>query len=290
MSQKYFPLDTRVDLPVSDTEIYPKESFQLYDFHLKSYLDDLSPDENFQFNARPCTQHLLNQEPFDFHQFVPYQLQLEKSGLFPEFYFHFRRAFAAMSIENRAYCSTSLEIFKSFFIGSAPDIQSSIVRVENDYELKFRKCLGPELLKEFSSWYLTRSCVETRFREKLRENVDLISYSHRVNELTSRARDYEVLPLVDFLMAYEHSESSIWHHVLIAFSNDTQSEKRIQYLNTKAVEWKNVDISLTRQIQGFVSDLREEDIQNSDPDACLVFTFCVCLVIVFFMIVVMARS
>lgn len=263
MSHEYISIESAesfseaLKYKASDLEFKTMESFQLYDFHLKSYLDEVNPDEVFQFIATPYIPQQVN-EQIDFKDYVPYQLKLEKTGLFPEFYYHFKKSFSAVSTENRAYCSTSLDKFGTFYVGASQDIKGSIVKVENDFEQKFRQCLHPELLNEFSTWYLTRSCVETKFRDKLKETFDLMSYPERIKDLTWKAKNFDPLPLVEFLMAYEHSENSVWHHVLLAFTNDLQAEKRTQYLNTKAVEWKRVNIPLSRQIQGFVKELEEE--------------------------------
>lgn len=259
------------------------------DLGTKSYEDEFCPEQSFRFNATPYVQQQTS-EPFEYKDFVPYKLKLKKTGLFPEFYFHFKRAFSLLSTENRAYCSVDLDKFRSSYVGSQQDIESSVIRVENDFDQKFRQCLNPRLLKEFPTWTFTRACVETEFREKLREYKDYTSYPNRMNELMQRARLDDAVELIDLLMAYEHSESSIWQHVLLVFSKFYTSETQKQFFNSKVEFWQNQSGPVSRRVQGFVKELRDEGIGMSQGDKICVFVFSTVLLLFIFGVIVIALS
>ncbi|KAM9939073.1 hypothetical protein OXX80_001434 [Metschnikowia pulcherrima] len=273
--------------PVPESD--PTTSVQMDDLGTKSYEDEFCPEQSFRFNATPYVQQQTS-EPFEYKDFVPYKLKLEKTGLFSEFYFHFKRAFSLLSTENRAYCSVDLEKLRSSYVGSQQDIESSVIRVENDFDQKFRQCLDPKLLKEFPTWTFTRACVETEFREKLREYKDYTSYPNRMNKLMQRARLDDAVELIDFLMAFEHSESSIWQHVLLVFSKFYLSETRKQFFNSKVEFWQNQSGPVSRRVQGFVKELRDEGIGMSQGDKIYVLIARIAVLLFIFGIIVIASS
>lgn len=66
----------------------PMEPFRLYSFHLKSHLGLKTFNERLRFIAATrASQQVI--EPFNYKDYVPYQLTLDEANLFPEFYFHF---------------------------------------------------------------------------------------------------------------------------------------------------------------------------------------------------------
>ncbi|KAM9937205.1 hypothetical protein OXX80_003254 [Metschnikowia pulcherrima] len=243
--------------PVPESD--PTTSFDMHDLSTKSYEDEFCPEQSFRFSATPQVQQQTS-DPFEYENFVPYKLKLMETGLFPEFYFHFKRAFSLLSIENRAYCSVDLDKFRSSFVGSQQDTESSVVRVENDFDQKFRQCLDPKLLKEFPTWTFTRACVETEFREKMREHKDYTSYAYRINQLMRKAHLDDAVALIEFLMAFEHSESSIWQHMSLVFRKLHNSEKRKRVFNSKVDFWQNQSGPVSRRVQSFVNELRDEGI------------------------------
>lgn len=244
------------------------ESFRMHDFSLKSYMDEFFPDQDYQLVAFPSVAPPEDESPRNNHIpysmrpgiLTPYQLELEESALFPEFYFHFKRSFADISQENRAYCSVDLERFKSFYVGSEQDINSSVVRVEQDFDSKFKECLHPDLLNDFSSSIFTRAYVETKFLDSMKKNTDHFSYPNRMDELIHRARvcNENIMPFLDFLMAYEYPESSIWFQVILVYSRYFGTEKGKKFLSTKLEAWQGENAPLLRKVQGFAKDMHDE--------------------------------
>lgn len=284
------------------------ESFRMHDFSLKSYLDEFFPDQDYQLLAVPyvppppeplAPQPSQPSEPEVTIPYrhrpgilTPYQLKLENSALFPEFYLHFKRSFANISHENRAYCSVDLERFKSFYVGNKQDIISSVIRVEQDFDSKFKECLHPDLLNEFSAYVFNRVYVETKFRDAMKNNVDHSSYPRRMDELIGKARSSSknITPLLDFLMAYEYPESAIWFQVLLVYSRYFNSGKRKRFLNMKAEAWQRENAPLLRKIQGFVKDLSDEGMSEGKIAYIIIFTSLICFAIVGFTFLVISSG
>lgn len=230
-----------------------EETLPMYEIHPKTYH---ALDTGVQLDAATPT-NIANSIEFQFSDFVPYQLELDKCGLFPEFYFHFKRSFSNQSAENLAYCSRNLLEFTATYVGSEKDISSSVARVETDFDLKFRQCLHPELLNEFPGWTFTRNCVETQFREILEQRKDLASASIRLEKLNQQSRsEWQAGPLVDFLTAFGYSELSVWFHLVLVFGASAIDHPKNQESLKIAAQWQTEVGSLSRRTQAFVDQYK----------------------------------
>lgn len=82
------------------------------------------------------------------------------------------------------------------------------MQIENDFELNFRQCLDPKVLVYFRNAMFTRDEVESTFQQNLQQYVDDISTAVRMSNLVTEAHKGDIISLVEFLMAYQHSDEN----------------------------------------------------------------------------------
>ncbi|GEQ71142.1 hypothetical protein JCM33374_g4823 [Metschnikowia sp. JCM 33374] len=235
------------------------EPFRQFSFHRKAW-SDIGLGRTFQFKpAQYAPQQVI--EPFNYKVYVPYQLELGKLNLFPEFYYLFKKAFAKASNENQAYSYFSLDKFSSFWVGTQEEVSVAVGLVENDFEQRFKKCLHPDLLDEYSTLQFNRKGVETTFRDAIIADIDELSTAERMNELITEARKGTVGPFIEFLMAYDHDEDYIWFMVSFVYSKNAQTTKQKKiFSDLKDKFRKATNLSLMRRVRDFVANLKSEDI------------------------------
>ncbi|GEQ72549.1 hypothetical protein JCM33374_g6236 [Metschnikowia sp. JCM 33374] len=237
---------------------YRVDPFRPYNLQSESYTEAEVAKETFQFNAaQKVHQHSFEHynDQFDLHAFVPYRLELKKAKLFPEFYFHFKRAFSKTSPENTAYCLYDMVTFKSLYVGQEADILHAVSLVEYDFVSKFTRCLDPQLLKKYATWKFTRQIVENDFFCELARYPDNMVVCHRLNYLFWDAHRGDFIPYVEFLMAYEHPPDYIWFQIGTILCAQSHSNSKDRFIEETMIAWKQAKIPLMQQIRGFVSDL-----------------------------------
>ncbi|KAM9888131.1 hypothetical protein OXX79_013124, partial [Metschnikowia pulcherrima] len=206
-------------------------------------------------------QHVISTNAFNFKKYVPYMLEKGKMSLFPEFIRYFMKAFMVKSTENLAYCVNDAETFKGLFIGTEREIVSAVKAVEMDFSTTLFQCFSPALQEIYSGWTLTRSILMTLFHAEIMNENEEMSVAMRKEELRLLARKGDVIPYVEFLMAFEHGEQFIWSEVAAIVSGFTHSDKHIKFASKKLAHWKKVKRGLLKsRIDDFLSDLKDEGI------------------------------
>ena len=206
-------------------------------------------------------QHVISTNAFNFKEYVPYMLEKGKMSLFPEFIRYFMRAFMFKSDENMAYCVYDAETFQGLFDGTKKEIVSAVKAIERDFATKLFQCLSPTLQEIYSGWTLTRSAIETRFKAEILDEDEEMAVAIRKEELHSLAKRGNVIPYVEFLMAFEHGEQYIWSEVAAIVSGLAHNDKQIKYASKRLAHWKKVKKGLLKsRIEDFLSDLKCEGI------------------------------
>ncbi|KAJ8139411.1 hypothetical protein OY671_007377, partial [Metschnikowia pulcherrima] len=101
----------------------------------------------------------------------------------------------------------------------------------------------------------------TLFHAEIMNENEEMSVAMRKEELRLLARKGDVIPYVEFLMAFEHGEQFIWFEVAAIVSGFTHSDKQIKFASKKLAHWKKVKKGLLKsRIDDFLSDLKDEGI------------------------------
>ncbi|KAM9920419.1 hypothetical protein OXX59_007233 [Metschnikowia pulcherrima] len=244
----------------------PWAPFRMSSITPRSWLRKYRSSEKKPFSARPLPP-CEGPNPFNFKDFVPYQLSMDNLGLFPEFYFYFVASFSKLSDENRAYCSFQQEKFVSLFSGEEEDINRAVYSVEQDFSEKFRSCLDPQVCDRFYAGTHSKAIVETTFKESIIPHIQPHTIAVRETTLASAASEGDLVPYVYFLMAYEHGHDYIWAMVAKCFARYAKNGEQIHFFNEAFSRWSTGKKSTILDcINKFVDELIDEGILSQEMD------------------------
>ncbi|KAJ8139357.1 hypothetical protein OY671_007431, partial [Metschnikowia pulcherrima] len=198
-----------------------------------------------------------------FGKLIPEKIKLEKAYEFPSIYLEFRQKFASCSQLHKQYCMRTLDGFKKCFEGTSDEINKVVIWMNSEFDRAFRYCLDEtdlSLMEIANTRTLSREVVERKFFPKLVQSAEPVYAFVRESELTVKALNGDVAPLVNFYKSWKISDNDIWMRLCPLLVRQCQTHENLMTFQEELKKHMGRTGKIVGDTQSFVTSITRKKI------------------------------